>query len=309
MNALYRSLNISKQAVHQQLVRMEKHKEEELQLLKLIYDIRDDHPTMGIRDMYFMLQPQHMGRDRFEEFCRMSAVKSQKPSNYRRTTNSTGVVRFDNLIQNIEFNRTDQVWQSDITYYEIKHKFYYLTFILDSFSRRIIGHQASERLSTEYTTLPALKMAIKTRKGKNLKGLIFHSDGGGQYYDKEFLCLTKKANIRNSMCEYAWENGKAERINGVIKNNYLKHRSINNMNELRVELDRAVLLYNSFKPHKMLKRMTPITFEKEYLYLHEQTKPRMTESFEANTGLQGHRAPTIQSKQSLQTPDVFSANP
>ncbi len=56
------------------------------------------------------------------------------------------------------------------------------------------------------------------------------------------------------MCEYAWENGKAERINGVIKNNYLKHRNINTYEELVKEVDRSVYLYNSDKPHIELKR-------------------------------------------------------
>jgi putative transposase len=121
----------------------------------------------------------------------------------------------------LKVDRIDQAWSSDITYFEIQGVFYYLTFILDNCSRRILGYHASSRLNTESTTLPALKRAIKSR-GKKLKsGIIFHSDGGGQYYDSNFLALTRKHEFRNSMCEYAWENGKAERINGVIKNNYL----------------------------------------------------------------------------------------
>ena len=65
------------------------------------------------------------------------------------------------------------------------------------------------------------------------------------------------------MCEFAWENGKAERINGVIKNNYLKHRRIRNLNELIKEVDRSVKLYNFDKPHIGLQRLTPIKFERQ----------------------------------------------
>jgi len=67
--------------------------------------------------------------------------------------------------------------------------------------------------------LPALEIAVKyrTKQNQNLNGLIFHSDGGGQYYAREFLEFTGKNNFENSMCKTAWENGKAERINGVIK--------------------------------------------------------------------------------------------
>jgi transposase InsO family protein len=126
------------------------------------------------------------------------------------------------------------------------------------------------RLSTEDTALACLNVAIKTRVGQCIKGVIFHSDGGGQYYDKEFLKLTNEHGIQNSMCEFAWENGQAERINGVIKNNYLIHRSIKSFDELVKEVDRTVYLYNHDKPHFKLQRKTPIEFEKKYIYAWEK---------------------------------------
>lgn len=104
-------------------------------------------------------------------------------------------------------------------------------------------------------------MSIKTRGGKLPTKIIFHSDGGGQYYDKEFLRLTNQYKFRNSMCECAYENGKAERINGTIKNNYLKHYSIKTYLQLVKKVDRAVKLYNEQRPHKSLKYQTPYAFE------------------------------------------------
>ena len=64
------------------------------------------------------------------------------------------------------------------------------------------------------------------------------------------------------MCLYSWENGKAERVNGVIKNNYLIHRVINTYDELCWEVDRSVALYNNEKPHIKLHRRSPLQFEK-----------------------------------------------
>ncbi len=298
-------MKLSKQAVHQHLKRHFKQKDEEMQLLQLIYQIRSDHPTMGLRDMYYKIQPESMGRDAFEQFCKSYQLMSKRFKNYRNTTDSSGVIRFDNLLLDARITDIDQVWQSDISYYEVKGKFYYLTFIIDAYSRRIIGHQTSERLYTEQTTLPALQMAIKTRCKKDLQGLIFHSDGGGQYYDKAFLTLTKNQKIRNSMCEFAWENGKAERINGVIKNNYLKHRTIANYMDLTKEVDRSVQLYNEEKPHIRLKRKSPITFEKEIAYLRQQTKPKMTESFEAIVQIYGASSPLKSEQTKPQNRDVF----
>ena len=273
MNVLYRSIGISKQAFHQKMNRELFMKSEQGQLLLLIYQIREQHPTMGTRDMYHKLKPESIGRDAFETFCKEEGLMSKKVKNWYRTTDSSGVVRFDNLLTGQEVSRINQVWQSDITYFEVGQRFYYITFIIDSFTRRIIGWNTSKRLTTEQTTLPALKMAVKKRKKakQSVAGLIIHSDGGGQYYAKEFLRFTGRNKIINSMCEYAWENGKAERLNGVIKNNYLKHRVINSFEELQKEVDRSVFLYNYEKPHIKLQRKTPIEFENSYICIGQQT--------------------------------------
>jgi putative transposase len=230
----------------------------------MVYRIREDHPTMGLRDMYHKLMPDCMGRDKFEQLCKRAGLNTEHKPNYRRTTDSSGVIRFDNLLTDLKIIHINQVWQSDITYYEVSGRFYYLTFILDACSRVIVGHHVSQSLRTEQTTLPALRMAVKLRIKLNMSiiNLIFHSDGGGQYYDKNFLLFTSENKIRNSMCQYPWENGKAERINGIIKNNYLQHRNITTFEKLVREVDRSVKLYNQEKPHSMLNRKTPIQFEK-----------------------------------------------
>lgn len=281
---------MSKQAVHQLLDRRMQTAETNAYLKQIILLIRADHPTMSCRAMYHKIQPETIGRDKFEALCFAWGYMVEKPVNYHRTTNSNGVIRFDNLMVNAIITGINQVFVSDITYYELD-KFYYITFILDAYSRYIIGHNISDRLTTEKTTLPSLEKAIRTRKNNLPNGIIFHSDGGGQYYDKAFLTLTKKYQFKNSMCEFAYENGKAERINGVIKNNYLKHWNIKSYAELIKQVDRAVYLYNNEKPHKALNYRTPIEIEKEQLYLQQQTKPKMTESLDAIYQLKGASCP------------------
>lgn len=269
LNELYRVLGISKQTFHQRLKRQANEESYHHQLLFLVYEVRADHPTMGVRDMYHLLRPEFIGRDAFEAFCRTYGLLSDRPVNQSRTTDSRGVTRFENLTISLNLHRLNQLWVSDITYFEVDRKFFYLTFILDAFSRLIVGYSVSKRLFTEHTTLNALEMAVTNRNGANLTGTILHSDGGGQYFDKEFLKRTQSLGIVNSMCEYPWENGKAERINGTIKNNYLKHRAINSFSDLVREVDRSVKLYNEIKPHKALKRVSPLTFETMYLHSSE----------------------------------------
>lgn len=264
--------------------------EEQAFITKVIEQIREDHPTMSCRAMYYKIRPETLGRDKFEMLCRAWGYTSERRVRYHRTTDSSGVIRFENLMVSARITAMNQAFVSDITYFELD-RFYYITFILDAYTRYILGHSVSDSLSTENTTLPALRMVIKSRGNKLPEGIIFHSDGGGQYYDKGFLKLTKDYHFRNSMCEFAYQNGMAERINGVIKNNYLRHWKIRSYSELKESVDRAVRLYNNEKPHKQLKMQTPLEVEKEQLNLQQQTTPRMTESFDATIKLDGACSP------------------
>ena len=295
MNAIYKAVGITKQAFHQKLDRDLLAKEQRNYLLQIIHQLREDHPTMGCRDMYFKLRPECMGRDAFEAFCKDEGLMSKQYRNPVRTTNSLGVTRFENLTIDLQLTDMNQLWVSDITYFNVNGIFYFLTFIMDAFSRRILGHSTSRRLLTETTTLPALKMAIRTRKSIDIStlSLIIHSDGGGQYYAKLFLKLTSDYNIRNSMCEYAWENGKAERINGVIKNNYLIHREINSYEDLMKEVDRTVKLYNEAKPHIGLQRKSPIVYEKDYLCSREKSEAEQSTTEYKNYTSEGYYSPSV----------------
>jgi len=262
MNSLFDVLRISKQSFHQMIRRKRYKYEEQEQLIPLINEIRSDHPRMSARDSYFKLQPRCMGRDQFERFCMDSGYRIKRLKNFRVTTNSLGVTRFSNMIKDIEVTRVNQVFVSDITYFDIGSDTYYLTFIMDLYTREIVGWSASDNLRTETTTLPALHMLITLRGKVNLKGSIIHSDGGGQYYCKEFKAVTKSLEMINSMTEEkVYENSHAERLNGVIKNNYLYPYGPTSMKSLKKLLEKAVYMYNSGKPHKALGKLTPKKFK------------------------------------------------
>ena len=221
MNSLYRAIGRSKQGVHQWLNRELLRKEEQMQLLEIIKDIR---------------------------------------KNKYKTTDSTGVKRFKNLFFELdELTGVNQVWVSDITYYQIRDMVYYLTFIMDLYSRRIVGYSASRTLKTVDTTMIAFRMAKRSREISDTSNLILHSDGGGQYYCKEFLEMTN--GIAHSMGKACYENPHAERINGIIKNDYLKFYKPENFKDLKKKLTKAVNLYNTQRPHGSLARLSPVAFE------------------------------------------------
>jgi putative transposase len=255
MNSVFKALGYSKQSFHQKLDRYMAFEDQNENLKLIIDQIRKEHPTMAARTMYHMIQPSNMGRDMFEQFCQENGYGVSRPVNFMRTTNSSGVIRFDNLICGIVVTGVNQVWVSDITFYRINERFYFLSFIMDLFSRKIKGYSISDNMRTSHTTIPALKMI----KG-DYPGCIFHSDGGGQYYCKEFIKITQQMGLANSMGYSVFENPHAERVNGIIKNNYIIHFGPQNLEELKVQTSRGVRNYNN-RPHGNLKKNTPNQIE------------------------------------------------
>lgn len=218
---------------------------------------------MSAREMYRKVQPETMGRDQFEALCFSLGLKVARPRNFRKTTDSFGVERFPNLIEGREVTGVNQVLVSDITYYEINGRFNYLTFIMDLYTREIVGFSKSSNLRTTSTTIPAINMAKKRIGPENLKGAIFHSDGGGQYYAKAFIQITSSLGMKNSMAKEVYENSHSERLNGIIKNDYLIPYNPQNDAALGRELARAVLMYNTDRPHSSLQGKTPMEFRQD----------------------------------------------
>jgi putative transposase len=261
MNALYHSIDSSRQVLHQWLDRELIEAEEQALLRPIVEELRKEHPRMGVRQMYRLIQPDTMGRDKFISVCTEWGMLLERMSSPVRTTNSLGVTRFENLLAGLELSHPNQVWSSDITYYELAEGVCYLTFIMDIFTRRILGHSVSRSLRTEETTIPALMQAFKVRQGMDLTGMIFHSDGGGQYYCKEFLKLLRNQGMRSSMCEHAWENPFSERVNGIIKNDYLKPWKVDTYAKVKTHVPRALDLYDRVRLHSSLGHVSPRTFE------------------------------------------------
>jgi transposase InsO family protein len=211
--------------------------------------------------MYLLLKYPDFGRDECERILLANGFRIKRKPNFIKTTLSQKTHKFPNLIRGLEIQGLNHVWQTDITYFILDGmKIFYLIFIIDIYSRRIIGHTAHDHMRGE-ANVACLKMAIRTRKGYDLRKLIHHSDYGGQYIFKKYLDLLKPFKI--SMCKEAWQNAYTERINGTIKNDYLKHRKIQSLTELKRNLARDISAYNNERPHKNLPgKMSPIEFER-----------------------------------------------
>jgi len=276
MSQLYKYEQISKQAFYQYRQRKLDNSLSNGELLLLVRDIREDHPRMGAKTIYKKINLDTMGRDKFEQLLMDEGFRVKKVLNYMRTTNSNGVHRYTNLIEGKKLTDVNIVWVSDITYFLVGAVFYYLTFIMDIYSRLILGYSASSTMRAEEANIKALKMTFRTRGIAKYENLIHHSDGGGQYVSKKYLKLLEQRNIKVSMCDNVYDNAHMERVNGTIKNDYLKHRSITNLTELKHELKRAAWLYNNDRPHSSLyKSMNPVSFEQYLLTITAKQRPAM----------------------------------
>jgi transposase InsO family protein len=227
----------------------------------IITQTRQLHPGMGLRQIWELTHPP-MGRDAFMEIGMYAGLGQKTPQKPTRTTFSVKSNRYKNLLIGQHFTSVNQLWVCDITYFQDKQaNTYYLFFLMDAYSRRILGYSAADNLRAINAT-NTLKMAMKTRNMKDYKHqLIHHSDRGTQYIANEYTQILDNANIKISMCLSALENAYVERVHGTIKNQYLIHRPIDSLKSLQDWLKKDVHSYNYLRPHTSLKGMTPVDFE------------------------------------------------
>ncbi len=228
--------------------------------IQSISGLRELHPRMGGEKMYYILRPEGIGRDKFIKIYMQSGFGLVKLRNFSRTTFSTRSHCYNNLLCGIKLTDVNQLWASDITYIEVSGIFYYIIMLIDVYSRRIIGWNIADSLEAKHT-LTCLKRALKTRAIKKYNNLIHHSDRGVQYASIKYTDLLELFDISISMCTSAYENAHIERVNGIIKNEYLIPKSTKSFSQCKRELKNAVKMYNQYRPHRSIGMITPMQYE------------------------------------------------
>lgn len=255
----------SKQAFYQHKRKSFSDVEIEREVLSIVATYRSEMPVIGGLKLYWLTRSVlgdalGMGRDKFLQLLHRHKliIPPRKP---RHTTNSDHVYfKYPNLVKELVITYVNQLWVSDITYiYTTEDKFCYLHLVTDAFSRMIIGYVLSPSLEAKYT-MEALQQAITWAGGGNLCGTIHHSDRGVQYCCDDYTLLLKAHHIRISMTEDSnpTDNGLAERVNGIIKNEFLEPLPTpRNLQEAWPLVDHAVRTYNTLRPHINLNMRTP----------------------------------------------------
>lgn len=244
-------------------------------ILDLVQEYRRDMGHIGGRKLWNLINrrlPKHfaVGRDRLFDLLDREHLKVHKKRRSTRTTySSKWMHQWPNLVKDVIPTAANQIWVSDITYIDTLNGFVYLHLVTDAYSKKILGWCLSPTLHTDYT-LQALQMAIRNA-GCKLDGLIHHSDRGCQYCCEKYVKLLQDNNILISMteCGNPRENAIAERVNGILKMEWLNDEHFYGIEDARIRIAQVIDIYNNKRPHLSLNYATP---NQAYIMEGEQTK-------------------------------------
>jgi putative transposase len=237
--------------------------------------IRKQLPRLGTRKLYHLLKKTFktegiaIGRDRLFDLLRDEGLLIAKKKKFTKTTDSKHWMRkYANLIKGMQVKRPEQLWVADITYIALADQYCYLHLITDAYSKMIMGYCLSETLAAS-CTIKALEMALKTRRYTG--SLIHHSDRGLQYCSTGYVKILQQNNINISMTEDGspYDNAIAERINGILKDEFGLDEVFENYQQLKLQVAQSIHLYNHERPHESNYLLTPHKMHKQ-----SKLKPR-----------------------------------
>lgn len=268
LSKICRLFGISRQAIYQQRQRICIREKELDKVKRFIEEIRLEQPRIGTRKLYYLLQNKFrlenikIGRDALFDYLRRENLLIYPKKRYTRTTFSKHWLRkYPNLLKSTALKRKEQVFVSDITYVKTKTNVCYLSLVTDAYSRKIMGYELSENMNAE-NVVKALKMAVRNRVTH--LPLIHHSDRGLQYCSEIYQKVLGENKITPSMTDGydCYQNALAERINGILKQEFLIHRC-KNIRDLRQMVKESIYIYNNKRPHLSLKMKTPEMMHKK----------------------------------------------
>lgn len=272
MAQICRWFGVSRQAHYQMAGRQEERAGQEKTILALVQALRQRHPRMGARKILHELAPDLAekgllpGRDRFFDLLARHDLLLPQLRQKRRTT-FAGSWHCPNLVNDLRLSYVQQVWVCDITYLETQQGFCYLSLVTDAFSRFIVGYDVSTSLAVE-GALRALNMAM-AQASRPLEGLVHHSDHGTQYTCTAYREQLALAKIRSSMGEVGncYDNAVAERVNGILKQEYRLGDLFVNVAQAVAGTQQAVWLYNHERPHLSLHYLKPVEVHLNTLHI------------------------------------------
>lgn len=254
-------MGISKQAYYQYKKRAVLIRQKELVLLSALIIIRKEHAEYGLRKVQYELGYTYgigISLMKLSKVLHAYNLMSEAGLRKRHYNRSRSTANYPNLFNGSKVQHVNQVWICDMTYIRRGHtdRFYYLSMIVDAYSRKVIGYYLSDNLKTD-GFLEALRMALATVS--DAKGIIHHSDKGTQYtsiaYQDELLM--NGMIISHTGVGKCYDNARMERVNNTIKVEQRCHRLSDNRKTAVSNINRVIAYYNVSRIHQALAYKTP----------------------------------------------------
>lgn len=255
---------VSRQAYYETQALERKTSVANMLVIGFVKELRLIMPLLGGRKLYNELAPllnEHgikMGRDQLFDLLRFHGLLIRRRMRVAKTTHSNHrFKKYPNLTTSLLVTESEQLWVGDITYIRTIHGFCYLSLLTDTYSRKIVGYSLWPTLEAN-GCIEALNMAISSRK-KPGNDLIHHSDRGIQYCSVAYVDILNNNRINISMTQSGspYENALAERVNGIIKNEFFPKRIYQNYKDAKKAIKQIVEVYNKRRPHSSINFLTP----------------------------------------------------
>ena len=235
-----------------------------------------NYAVYGARKLWHALRREgtEVGRDQVARLMRGLGLAGAVRGKTRRTTIPAQVgERPADLVERVfAAAAPNRLWLADITYVWTVAGFCYAAFIVDAFSRAIVGWRVAATLRTDLA-LDALEMAIWAR-GADLAGLVHHSDRGVQYLAIRYTERLADAGAVNSVGSKgdSYDNALAESVNGLYKAELIRRRrSWRTVEEVELATAGWVDWWNHRRLHSACGDVPPAEFEAAYARLQEVT--------------------------------------
>jgi putative transposase len=230
-------------------------------ILEKIKEKRKEMPRLGGRKVLHLLKKDgiDIGRDKLFELLRNNNMLVSKRKRKVFTTQSKHwLKKYPNLIEGLDILKPNKLWVADITYIVMENGFAYLFLITDAYSRKIVGYYLSETLEAD-GGIEALRMALRGVEWQNRAGMIHHSDRGVQYCSQNYVNLLGESKMLISMTQNGdpYENALAERVNGVLKQEWIHNEQYQNFEQAKERIAEIIEIYNSKRPHSSCDMLTP----------------------------------------------------
>jgi putative transposase len=224
----------------------------------------------GTRKVWHQLRREdvEVGRDRVARLmAELGLCGATRTKKVRTTTAAPASERPADLVDRVfTAQAPDRLWVADLTYVWTRSGFCYTAFVIDAFSRRIVGWRVSSSLRTDLA-LDALEMAIFVRAGHDLTGLIHHSDRGGQYLAIRYTERLEDAGVVNSVGSKgdSYDNALAETVNGLYKAELINRRGPwRSVEQVELETAAWVHWWNTDRLHSACEDIPPADYEAAY---------------------------------------------